>query len=207
CKSHAVSYGLIAWKAAYLKAHYPLPFWTAALNNNQGMYPRRAYIEAVKRAGLAVRLPCVNRSAETFTAEDGAIRTGPRAIGWLSGGLRAAVVAERQRRGPYRDLADLRRRVHLGPEALAVLIRCGALDALGRSRPALFLEAELQDQAKDLGERLFPDDPDLGWAPGDYDRDRRLRGEGALLGFIVRAPPVWPVPPAVAHGLGAGARA
>src|SRR5262249_22651188 len=36
CKSHAVSYGLIAWQAAYLKAHHPLAFWTAALNNNQG---------------------------------------------------------------------------------------------------------------------------------------------------------------------------
>ena len=46
CKSHAVSYGLIAWRAAYLKVHHPLPFWTAALNNNQGMYPRRVYVEA-----------------------------------------------------------------------------------------------------------------------------------------------------------------
>ncbi len=44
CKSHAVSYGLIAWSAVWLKAHFPLEFWTAALNNNQGMYPRRVYI-------------------------------------------------------------------------------------------------------------------------------------------------------------------
>src|SRR5262249_41037930 len=43
CKSHAVSYGLIAWQATYLKAHHPLAFWTAALNNNQSAYPRRVY--------------------------------------------------------------------------------------------------------------------------------------------------------------------
>ena len=51
CKSHAVSYGLIAWAAAHLKVHHPLAFWTAALNNTQGSYPRRVYVEAVKRAG------------------------------------------------------------------------------------------------------------------------------------------------------------
>ena len=70
CKSHAVSYGLIAWQAAYLKAHHPLAFWTAALNNNQGAYPRRVYVEAIKRAGIEMRLPCVNRSRLTFHPEE-----------------------------------------------------------------------------------------------------------------------------------------
>jgi DNA-directed DNA polymerase III PolC len=60
CKSHAVSYGLIAWQAVSLKVHHPLAFWTAALNNNQGMYPRRVYVEAIKRAGIELRLPCHN---------------------------------------------------------------------------------------------------------------------------------------------------
>src|SRR5262249_13731679 len=80
CKSHAVSYGLIAWQAAYLKAHHPLAFWTAALNNNMGAYPRRVYVEAIKRAGIEMRLPCVNRSRLFFHPEEGAIRVGLEAI-------------------------------------------------------------------------------------------------------------------------------
>jgi DNA polymerase III alpha subunit len=188
CKSHAVSYGLIAWKAASLKAHHPLAFWTAALNNNQGMYPRRVYVEAVKRAGIAVRLPCVNRSAGPFAIEDGAIRVGLDAIASLDEATRAALLADRQRQGPYRDLADLRRRVHLGPEALALLIRCGALDFIGQPRPALFLEAELQDRTDCLTGRLFPDEPDLGWTPADYEQARRWQDEWDLLGFIVGPP-------------------
>src|SRR5262249_24258417 len=80
CKSHAVSYGLIAWKAAFLKVHHPLPFWTAALNNNQGMYPRRVYVEAVKRAGIPLYLPCTNRSADSFSIDGQGIRVGLAAI-------------------------------------------------------------------------------------------------------------------------------
>jgi DNA polymerase III alpha subunit len=76
CRSHAVSYGMIAWQAAYLKAHFPLVFWTAALNNNHGMYPRRVYVEAAKRAGIPFGLPCVNRSESEFSIEGSAIGTG-----------------------------------------------------------------------------------------------------------------------------------
>jgi DNA-directed DNA polymerase III PolC len=189
CKSHAVSYGLIAWKAAGLKVHHPLAFWTAALNNNQGMYPRRVYVEAIKRAGIPLRLPCLNRSAADFTVEDQAIRVGLGAIASLCEESRAAILANRQRLGPYRDLADFRRRVPLGPETLALLIRSGALDFTGQPRPALFLEADLQDTVPTVNgatsETLFRDDPDLDWSPADYAVEQRLRDEWALLGFVV----------------------
>jgi DNA polymerase-3 subunit alpha len=191
CKSHAVSYGLIAWQAASLKTHYPLCFWTAALNNNQGMYPRRVYVEAVKRAGIPLRLPCVNRSAEDFAIEEDGIRVGLDAIASLSEELRTTLLADRQRRGPYRDLADLRRRLNPGPEALGLLIRCGALDFTGQTRPALFLETDLQSKEKGAETLPFADtarfcEPGLnGWSPADYDSDRRLRDEWELLGFVV----------------------
>jgi DNA polymerase III alpha subunit len=203
CKSHAVSYGLIAWTAAYLKAHHPVEFWTAALNNNQGVYPRRVYVEAVKRVGIEVRLPCVNRSQGPFTPEAGAIRVGLDAIATLTEELRSALLQDRQRRGPYQDLADFRRRLRPGPEALAALIRCGALDFTGQPRPALFLEADLQDQEQgEKGRRRngeetagtpfspflpFPFSP-LNWMPADYSQERRLCDEWRLLGFIVGPP-------------------
>jgi DNA polymerase III alpha subunit len=186
CKSHAVSYGLIAWKAAYLKVHEPLAFWTAALNNNQGMYPRRVYVEAVKRAGIEVRLPCVNRSAGPFRVEGEAIRAGLDVIASLSEELKTAILTERQRHGPYRDLEDFRRRVNPGPETLAVLIRCGALDFTGRPRPALFLEADLQ-AAVPPADRLFADEA-VRWSPPDYAAERRLRDEWDLLGLVVGPP-------------------
>ena len=179
------------------------------MNNNQGMYPRRVYIEAIKRAGIPLRLPCVNRSAGPFAIEREipggretqavAIRVGLEAVASLPEEVRTAIVTERQRHGPYRDLADFRRRVNPGPETLTLLIRCGALDFTGQPRPALFLEAELQQKSEsrnpkaeknkisDFGFRLS----DLiaeGWSPTDYAADRRLRDEWELLGFILGPP-------------------
>ena len=57
------------------------------LNNNQGVYPRRVYVEALKRAGLRVLLPCVNHSEERFTPEVEGVRTGLGAIATLPEGF------------------------------------------------------------------------------------------------------------------------
>jgi DNA-directed DNA polymerase III PolC len=205
CKSHAVSYGLIAWTAAYLKTHYPLCFWTAALNNNQGVYPRRVYIEAIKRSDIEVRLPCVNHSSGPFAVEGDAIRTGLESIASLDEKTRQTVLADRQERGPYGDLMDFRKRVAAGPDALALLIRSGAMDFTGKPRPALFLEAELQDRLDIPAERnrprLFADEGDWGWCPADYDANRRLHDEWDLLGFVVGPPLMSLFRPRLPRGL------
>jgi DNA-directed DNA polymerase III PolC len=188
CKSHAVSYGLIAWKAAFLKAHYPLCQWTAALNNNQGMYPHRVYVEAIKRDGLQLMLPCINRSLDEYAVEEGKIRTGLQAIAGLDEAWRQRLLTDRQARGPYGNLVDFRRRLEPGPETLSLLIRTGALDCLGVARPALFLAAELPELARGRAPALFDDDPDLQWGPRDYAAERRLHDEWEVLGFVVGPP-------------------
>jgi len=167
CRSHAVSYGMIAWRAAYLKAHESLIFWTAALNNNQGMYPRRVYIEAAKRAGIPFFLPCVNRSESEFSIEavsgrvvsgewsqvmshhspltlSRGIRTGLSCIRSLDEASREAILEDRRRRGQYLSLSDFLRRVTIGPETLALLIQVGGFDFTGQSRSALMLEAAIE---------------------------------------------------------------
>jgi DNA polymerase III alpha subunit len=188
CKSHAVSYALLAWQCAYAKAHRPQPFWTAVLNNNQGVYPRRVYVEAAKRAGLRVLLPCVNRSDGPFTPEGGdAIRTGIDAVATLPEEVKQRLLSDRRRHGPFRDLADFRRRIDPGPEALAALIRCGALDFTGRNRPDLFLEVDLQPQ-RAAAEELFDNTGSVAWVPTDYDARRRRADEWELLGFVADRP-------------------
>ncbi len=198
CKSHAVSYGLIAWKSCYLKARQPLAFWTAVLNNNQGMYPQRVYAEAIKRAGIELRLPCVNRSEGPCLPEDHGIRVGLDGIATLPEEFRGRLFQERQRHGPYRDLQDLCCRLAPGPETLAVLIRCGAMDFTGLARPALFLDAEISGGVErgarsalphsTLHVDLFPIPPLAEWSPVDYDAARRLRDEWELLEFVVGPP-------------------
>ena len=149
-------------------------------------------------------LPCVNRSEGPFVAEKGVrtllqekgpdtffgvgIRSGLEAIATLPEEVRLRILAERQRHGAYRDLADFRRRVEPPPEALATLIRCGALDFTGHNRPGLFLEADLQDHAAGWKGALFDDIGELTWLPSDYDRERRRSEEWQLLGFVADVP-------------------
>ncbi len=199
CRSHAVSYGLIAWQAAYLKAHHPLAFWTAALNNAQGSYPRRVYIEAIRRAGIEVRLPCVNRSLGAFRPEDAAIRTGLEEIKGFPQEAIAIVLCERERNGPFQSLTEFCRRVPLGPQTLAQLICCGAFDWTERTRPALFFEADLHNALRDTSPDLFGSDLSREWTPEDYDTERRLLDEWRLLEFVI-GPPLLslfrrPIPP------------
>jgi DNA-directed DNA polymerase III PolC len=143
CKSHAVSCALIAWQQAWLKAHHPGAFWTAVFNNHAGHYPMRVYAEEVKRAGLQLLPPCINRSHPEWTQEVSGLRIGLRAVRSLSPGAVALVIEERERGGPFAGLSDLRRRVALTAPDLALLIRCGALDFTGRGRQALLREADV----------------------------------------------------------------
>lgn len=192
CKSHAVSYGLIAWQAARLKVVHPAAFWCAALNNNEGMYPRRVYVEAIKRAGIPVRLPCVNRSGRMFSVEPReaendsdawAIRTGLGLLHGLEEAVVEAILEDRQRRGPFADLEDFRRRVPIGPEALSLLVQAGAFDFTGRSRPELFLEIEMLTSGRRQTSGLpFP--AWMPWSPDDYSALRRWQGEWHCLGFL-----------------------
>ena len=57
CKAHASGYGVLAWQAAWLKAHYPVEFTAALMNHHAGMYDKRTHLEDAKRRGVKVLLP------------------------------------------------------------------------------------------------------------------------------------------------------
>jgi len=185
CKSHAVSYGLIAWRSAWLKANHPAVFWTAVLNNNQGMYPVWVYTEAARREGIPILPPCVNRSGEGFQLERGGIRVGLARVAGLGEAARGALLEDRRARGPYASLADLRGRVALGAESLGLLAAAGALGQFDRSRHALMLEASWQDRARVRfgAPEMFPGELTIGWRPPPPAPLARTRDEFRLLGL------------------------
>ena len=190
CKSHAVSYGLIAWRSAWLKANHPGPFWTAVLNNNHGMYPAWVYTEAARRDGIPILPPCVNRSAEGFQLELGGIRVGLSRIAGLNEATCQRLLEARLCHGPFVSLADLRHRVAPGMEALGLLAGSGALESFGPSRHALMLDASWQDRARmrlDAPE-MFPGELAPPWRPPPPVPLARTRDEFRLLGVSTRIP-------------------
>jgi hypothetical protein len=194
CRSHAVSYAMVAWQECHSKANHPLAFWVGALNNHHGVYPIRVYIEAAKRAGLSVWLPCVNRSLVTFTQEVTGIRTGLGAVRGLDRSSAVAVVEQRQHGGPFQGLADFRQRAGIPPPDVELLIRAGCLDFTGQSRQALLREAE-------AGQRMTR--PPAWWAgrerkgvepwpleglPAEYTLRDQWKEEWSLLAFLCGPP-------------------
>jgi DNA polymerase-3 subunit alpha len=152
------------------------------------MYPRRVYAEAIKRAGIALLLPCVNRSHGDFRLEADGIRTGFDAIASFPQQIRDVLLEERCRNGPYRGLTDFRRRVKSGPEALRLLIEVGAFDFTGLPRTLLLLEVETEPGQPEAGS-LFRDDgfeAMLGeWRPDDFTAVQKWTTEWKRLGFVV----------------------
>lgn len=138
CKAHSASYAVLSFQAAWLKAHYPAEFMAAVLDNGGGYYTTAVYLEEARRLGLRILLPDVNRSEAGFTGRDGAVRIGLGQVHGLSQRSLAQIVAARRAGGPFATLDDLLARVPaLSRPEVDDLIRCGACDSLGPTRPEL----------------------------------------------------------------------
>jgi DNA-directed DNA polymerase III PolC len=147
CKAHAAGYGTLGWQCAWLKARFPTEYAVGVLNHHAGMYPTWVHVEDLRRHGVEFRAPCVNRSEwdttlEVAEGEHSAVRIGLARVAGLAAATGTRIVAARAGR-PYRSLADLAARTHPTLPELEALILAGALDATGRTRPSLLLEARV----------------------------------------------------------------
>jgi error-prone DNA polymerase len=131
-KAHAVAFGLLAYQSTWLRVHYGPEFLCSLLNEQpMGFYPPDALVHEAQRRGFEVRPPDVGRSGVECTVEGSAVRIG---LGYITG-LREdearALVDERERGGPYADLADLASRSGVGSDGLERLAWAGACERIG----------------------------------------------------------------------------
>jgi len=138
-KAHAVSYAMLAYKTAYLKANYPVEFMAALLAVNLEKQEKVASAVAeCRRLGIKVLPPDINRSRETFTVERGdegefCIRFGLGAIKNVGSTAIRPLLKARDEGGSFKSVGDLCRRADLrgiGKKALESLVKAGALDQL-----------------------------------------------------------------------------
>ncbi len=139
-RSHGACYAMIAYQTAYLRAHYPVEFYTSLLNADAGDTERIAFlVSEAKKAGIDVLAPDINKSWTDFAPEEKAVRFGLLAIKNVGKSIVEAIVAERQKSGPFHNFVDLLQRVQhkdLNKKSLESLLKCGALDSLGIERNA-----------------------------------------------------------------------
>ena len=195
CKGHSASYIQVALQSGYLRAHFPAEFIAGVLSNEGGYYAPFAYIAEARRMGLTILPPDVNVSAVRYTGRDRTLRIGLMALKGLTARGLAALVEERGCGGPYGSLDDLRRRAALAPGDLRVLVQAGACDALahGMTRPQMMWRVDADPRrGVPLQEALSFEHEGTTLLPplAEYDADRQLRDEYAVLGYLASRHPM-----------------
>jgi error-prone DNA polymerase len=182
CKAHATVYANIAWQTAFLKAHYPLQFYTSLFNNHHGMYPLRVYVWEAIRHGVKILPPHVNRSEIEWAPEGKAIRAGLNIIKGLSHSTMDAIIRQRAVI-PFTGIDDLRRRVRFRKPELQNLVHVGACDGLGKSRLEMLMRLHFAplDPNQLLLFDIYNNLSKAGWA--QYDRVARLKAEVDITGI------------------------
>ncbi len=210
-KSHSVAYALIAYRTAYLKAHYPAEFMAAVLSSDLDKTDKVAnLVEDCRAMGLHILPPDINRSGYHFQVEDGAIRYGLGAIKGLGEGAVENLITVRTRIGSLDSLERLCRELDLGRlnrRALETLIRSGACDSIDPNRAALLqrlpeqlVEAEQYQADREAGQASLFSPVAPSPHPVDARRQaspipawttrQRLRAERETLGLYLSGHPM-----------------
>lgn len=130
-KAHSAAYGLIMYQTAYLKANYPIEYMCALLTSVMGKDKDKhfiPYLREVKRMGISVMPPCINKSIAEFDIEDD--KTLIFGLAGIKGVSDATVVEiiEARNEAPFSDFYDFLERVKLNANVIKALIHSGAMD-------------------------------------------------------------------------------
>jgi DNA polymerase-3 subunit alpha len=142
-KAHSASYAVESFQSLFLKAHFPLEFMVAVINNFGGFYHTWVYFNEAQRCGAHIELPCVNTSLSETRIIDKTIYMGFVHIQNLEQSVISEIVNERQQRGDFSSLADFIGRTAITKEQLVILIRLGALRFTGISKAELLWKAHM----------------------------------------------------------------
>ena len=201
-RAHAVAYATIGYQTAYLKAHYPIEFITALLNN-AGVDVERTtfFIGEANRTGIEVLPPDVNRSSSRFVPEGTNIRFGLSAIKNVGVKISDFITEERLRNGEYESLTGFVKRARqygLNKKVLESLVKSGALDSFGVERATALENLDLILKAAGNGTspqtNLFGDDHSyevkLRPAVKPASKAEKLAWEKELIGLYVTDNPL-----------------
>ncbi|WP_067842946.1 DNA polymerase III subunit alpha [Amphibacillus sediminis] len=201
-RSHAVAYSMISYQLAYLKAHYPLFFYTELLNTVTGNRDKTLlFLKEAKRHQINLLGPSINASHYRYKIEQTNIRMGLSLIKGVSFPAVKEILSARND-GPFKSLFDFCMRVSLkvvNRPIIERLILAGAFDQFGIERASLLATL---DQAMEQGELFGGIDDQINLFSnglhftGDYQEVapfnliEKLGHEKELLGFYVSDHPL-----------------
>ena len=209
-KSHAAAYAVVSYQTAWLKYYYPLEYMAALMTSvidNPGKVAE--YIMISRQMGIKIMPPDINEGEAGFSVRDGKILYALAAIRSVGAPVIAAITAERERGGKYRDLRDFIERLsgkEVNRRTIESFIKAGALDCLGGTRRQLMmaygtvLDMAAQQKKTTLSGQMslfdFMGEEDRAASSvtlpdvGEYDREQLLAFEKEVLGIYVTGHPL-----------------
>lgn len=212
-KAHAAGYATIAFRTAYLKAHYPVEFMTALLTaesrGTTGPAKNEKIAQAVaecKRLKVSILPPDINKSQSDFSIENKInIRFGLTAIKNV-GAAAIKSILDARASGKFKSFEDFCFRVNLGPvnkKTFESLIKAGAIDAFGERASLLMSYPEIVEKAhkkkkqeKEGQTSLFGESENLKMETKsfknkieDFSQNEKLAFEKEFLGLYLTSHP------------------
>jgi error-prone DNA polymerase len=174
-KGHAASFGLLAYRTAYLKTHWPAQYTAGLLNAMPvGFYPPFILLDEARRCHVLIEKPLVTRSLVRTTAHDMTVQLGLSLFSTLSAKDAISIKTAREER-PFDSAIDFMDRTRVNRRALQRLVLAGAFDDLGTPVAV----------ATDLG--LDPDEIEHILSVNSNLQLRAILGEIAGIGYPVSA--------------------
>ena len=151
-KSHATCYSWVSYQTAYLKAHHPAEYMAAVMSRNlDNITEITKLMDECRAMGIPTLGPDVNESRQKFSAnKKGEIRFGISAIKGVGGAAADAIIDEREKNGPYKDVFDFMQRVNLGAvnrKGVESLVLSGAFDGFGAMKREDFFATNAKGEA------------------------------------------------------------
>jgi len=175
-KAHASGYAAVAFRTAYLKAHYPTEFMAASMSCEMGNTDKVVdLMEQCSEMGIEVLPPDINESGIDFSVVgEQKIRFGLGAIKNVGQKALSVITAERQQNGPFTGLFDFCERVdqaEVNTAAVEALLKAGCFDELPGHRA---------QQLSVLG---------IAMKAGASARRNRQSGQKSLFGAVIEEDP------------------
>lgn len=141
-KSHAAVYAYIACEMAYLKAHYPLEFYTAIMQTASSTSDNKfaEYVSEMKARNIPLYLPDVNHSERTFIIYNDGLLYPLGEIRGVNYQLVDKIIEERNVGGEFNGFFNFINRMYpyrISESNLQHLIYAGVFDSFNKSRASL----------------------------------------------------------------------
>jgi len=177
-KAHAASYGMLAYRTAYMKANFPAEYMCALLTAESGDAETVTDgVSECRHLGIIVSPPDINKSDSGFEMEKNpdslegtSIRFGLSAIKNVGNAAIDNILNERNKNGPFLSVSDFCIRVDsqkVNKRVLESLIKVGALDQFGERNAILASLDKIRSDCEKLNSKKNSGQFGLFDSPGE----------------------------------------